>query len=107
MYHTDQNHFAGQYLVHGGKGYAQRGGAGTMFREDTFAPTVHRELVVDNGGHEVRTNTFTAIDTLRDNILFMEAKAMHREEEQALSLEKTHFLLLFIENLLWTMEGMR
>ena len=32
---------------------------------------------------------------------------MHREEEQALSLEKTHFLLLFIENLLWTMEGMR
>ena len=60
VYHTDQNHFAGQYLVHGGKGYAQRGGAGTMFREDTFSPTVHRELVVDNGGHEV--SAFTAGD---------------------------------------------
>ena len=39
-----------------------------MFREDIFSPAVHRELVVDNSGHEVGTNTFTAIDTLRDNI---------------------------------------
>ena len=35
-----------------------------MFREDNFSPAVYRELVVDNGGHEVSAYTlkFTAID---------------------------------------------
>ena len=53
VYHTDQNHFAGEYIVYGGKGSEQWAGPGTVFREDTFVTPVHTELTVDNGGHTV------------------------------------------------------
>ena len=53
VYHTDQNHFAGEYIVHGGKGHLQRGGAGTVFREDTFESPAQIELLTDNGGYIV------------------------------------------------------
>ena len=53
IYHTDTNHYAGDYIVSGGKGYNQWGGSGTVYRKDlSVSPTV-TQLTTDNGGYQV------------------------------------------------------
>ena len=39
--------------MYGGGGYQHRGGAGTVFRNDTFKGTPYIELLTDNGGFVV------------------------------------------------------
>ena len=43
--------------MYGGGGYQHRGGAGTVFRNDTFKGTPYIELLTDNGGFVVSVYT--------------------------------------------------
>ncbi|WAR26294.1 hypothetical protein MAR_011998 [Mya arenaria] len=50
IYHTIENHFTGEYLIYGGKGPYQFGGAGTVYIEDNSVSPAYRHLRTDNGG---------------------------------------------------------
>ena len=53
IYHNDTNHFTGQYIVNGGKGYSQWGGSGTVFLKDFSVEPPLTSLTTDNGGFQV------------------------------------------------------
>ncbi|XP_060557569.1 uncharacterized protein LOC132717977, partial [Ruditapes philippinarum] len=58
IYHTDQNHFTGKYLVHGGWGTEQYGGPGTVYLESRFVTPAYRHLTVDNNGHSTSNRIY-------------------------------------------------
>ena len=52
MYHSKENHFTGEYLVHGGYGMSGFGGSGTIYLENQLNTTNPvRDLIIDNNGH--------------------------------------------------------
>lgn len=52
IYHTGENHFTGEYLIHAGYGLSGYGASGTLYLEDqTNATTYYKHLTVDNGGY--------------------------------------------------------
>ena len=52
MYHSKENHFTGEYLVHGGYGRSGFGGSGTIYLENQLnATNPVRDLIIDNNGH--------------------------------------------------------
>lgn len=51
IYHKDLNHFTGDYLIHGGKGVYQYGGAGTIYIESLNVNPAYRHLITDNNKH--------------------------------------------------------
>ena len=51
LYHTDENHFSGQTLVHGGSAPHQYGGSGTLYVEDqSNVSAIYRTITADNNG---------------------------------------------------------
>lgn len=48
IYHKDLNHYTGDYLIHGGKGVYQYGGAGTIYIESRNVNPAYRHLITDN-----------------------------------------------------------
>lgn len=53
IYHTHINHYEGDFIVHGGKGYNQWGGSGTIYIEDQHEQPSKKYLTTDNGGFQV------------------------------------------------------
>lgn len=52
IYHTGENHFTGEFLIHGGSGTSGYGGSGTLYLEDqTDAASPNKHLTLDNGGY--------------------------------------------------------
>ncbi|XP_033745596.1 uncharacterized protein LOC117331111 [Pecten maximus] len=50
--HSQENHFTGEYLIHGGYGREQYGGSGTAYlQDDTNSTHTYRKFIVDNNGH--------------------------------------------------------
>jgi len=51
IYHRDLNHYTGEYLVHGGNGVYQYGGAGTIYIESQNLNPAYRHFITDNNQH--------------------------------------------------------
>lgn len=52
IYHTGEDHFTGEYLIHAGYGVSGYGASGTLYLEDqTNATTYYKHLTMDNGGY--------------------------------------------------------
>lgn len=58
IYHTDFNHFTGEYLVHGGSGAYMYGGAGTVYIESQNVNPHYHHLRTDNGGYSTSNRIY-------------------------------------------------
>jgi hypothetical protein len=64
-------------LVHGGYGYQQYGGSGTIYIEDTSnSSRVYRKIVADNGGYTDSARLVALLDFfLGDYVSFVDGYA--------------------------------